>query len=326
MNLGGKRMKRLWVYAFFACLLYGSFCYGADNEKNAKGRFSVGYDLWYASWDVYTPDPAFTEFRDYDIDSTLVQGVTVSASSAKSGLGSWDFLIGAYGELVDDDDEDDNGKDEEQAEYFQGLLSYGYSEHKVLLTQIQWAEFEGELQGQFQFQTEWTKIDLLWMSPGGADKSTHWFGYGLRYTNYSMPLEFDIFQDLGAGPVKVGAEVYDIETKGIAFMLKGLDPIIFGYENDKWYFIDYDVAFGISTADADELKDSVYGFQFNFQIDAGLKHSIEWSRFLLGFKLGYRVFFDSQILAEWKDSDNQHASSTIRNFFHGPFFMIIGAF
>jgi len=37
-------------------------------------------------------------------------------------------------------------------------------------------------------------------------------------------------------------------------------------------------------------------------------------------------FFDSQILSEWEGSDKENASSTIRNFFHGPFVNITGAF
>ena len=108
--------------------------------------------------------------------------------------------------------------------------------------------------------------------------------------------------------------------------MKLMDPLVFGYDNGRWYFLDGDIAFGISRAKAAELTDDVHGFQFNCEINAGVKHAFRIGKGLLGLKLGYRIFFDSQILSEWEDSDNQNASSTIRNFFHGPFVTIIGAF
>jgi len=61
-------------------------------------------------------------------------------------------------------------------------------------------------------------------------------------------------------------------------------------------------------------------------IYGGIKHSFKIGNVFWGLKAGSRVFFDNQILSEWKKEHGESASSTIRNFFHGPFIMIMGTF
>lgn len=120
--------------------------------------------------------------------------------------------------------------------------------------------------------------------------------------------------------------IFYTDTKGIAFLFKAMDPINFGYDNKRLFFFDGDFAFGISSAEAEELKDDVYGFQFNTEINAGVKKGIDIGYALFAIKLGYRVFFDAQILSESDSSDEENTTSTLRNFFHGPFLTIIGSF
>lgn len=317
-------MRYFGIFLLVAiCFFTTSNCYSLENGTEDKIKLSAGYDCWYTMWDVYVPDPEFTDYHDYDIDPTLIHGFFVTASSAKTGTGSWDLMIGAYGDYISKKQEDEAG---EEAKILQALMSYGITGETRLVTQFQSGNFEGELIGQYKFETDWIKTDLLLMSPGSEGKNSSWFGWGLRYTQYSMPLEFTHYEEIGGEYVDVGHEVIEIETKGIAILLKNLEPMIFGYDDNKWYFIDYDVAFGISFADAEEFKDDVVGFQFNFEVDAGIKHSFKIGNGFLGLKAGYRVFFDGQILSEWENEHGESTSSTIRNFFHGPFIMIMGTF
>ena len=60
--------------------------------------------------------------------------------------------------------------------------------------------------------------------------------------------------------------------------------------------------------------------------DLGLVVSPHTSAGRIPTQKGYRVFVDGQILSEWKDTDGQTNSGTMRNIFHGPFFMLIGAY
>ena len=297
--------------------------YGFEGGSERSLKLTAGYDCWYTKWEVYVPDPEYTEFHDYKIDPTLISGLFVSASTAERGSGSWDFMISAYGDYLREKQEDEAG---EKAEYLRALISYGITEEKQLLTQFQSGKFEGELIGQYKFETDWIKMEVLQMS-SSKNKDYYWTGWGLRYTRYSMPLEFTHYEKIGEEQYEdIGHEVIQVKTTGISVVLKSLDPMIFGYDNSKWYFLDGDVAFGISFAEAEEFVDKVYGFQFNSEINAGFKHVFGIGKGFIGLKAGYRVFFDGQILSEWKDTDDQSTSSTIRNYFHGPFVTVIGSF
>lgn len=286
-------------------------------------RATAGYDCWYTMWSVYVPDPEYTEFHDYNIDPTLIRGLFMSVSSGKQSSNKWGLSVGAYGDYISNREE---AATDEKAKYITAMINYGFSE-KQILTQFQKAEFKGELVGQYAFYTDWTKIEMSFMPVSMTDDIGQLGGFCLTYLKYTMPLEFTHYEKIGDDNYKdIGHEVISVDTQGISIGFKSLDPMVLGYNNGKLYFYDIDCAFGISHANAKEFEDSVYGFEFNFEIDAGLKHAIKIYDGFMGVKAGYRLFSDNQILSEWKNTDNKSTSGTIRNFFHGPFIAVMGSF
>jgi len=288
----------------------------SDGTKALK--VSAGYDLWYAMWKVkgFALDDTTNVHKssDFKIDPTFIHGLSFSAESGSQKKGGWNVMLDLYGDYINRESSNASGK---KTDLLKALVSYGISDDKQLMTQIQTGNFKGELAGESSFSTKWTKIDLLLANPKSG------FGYGVRYLQYRMPVEFSHVSKAGAD---LGHVTYDTDTTGIAFVVKSTDPINFGKDNGKWYYLDGDFAFGISSAKAKELTDDVYGFQFNSQIDAGVKKAFKVGQGLVALKAGYRVFFDAQILSEWINSNGANTTSTLRNFFHGPFVGIVGSF
>ncbi|MBU1172892.1 MAG: hypothetical protein KKD44_25310 [Proteobacteria bacterium] len=297
---------------------------GSVEDINRVLPFSMamGYEQWVVNWEVegFSYDIESNEYSsdDYNIDPTLIRGVFVSTSSRNTGKSSWTFSLSAYGDYIRQENEDAM---DSHVKYLKGFFSFGITDNTALYSQYQSGIFQGELVGKTRFESEFKKLGLLLC---GANPKRS-IGIGLRFLTYNLPVEF-AFVDHETGD-DLGHAVYQTETKGVSFMLRSMDPIALGYDNNKLYFIDYDFAFGISKADAKELIDNVYGFQFNCELDAGLKGTLNFGENgLIALKAGYRIFFDSQILAEWEGSDDQNTTSTLRNVFHGPFISVVGAF
>jgi hypothetical protein len=229
-------------------------------------RLTAGYDVWYAMWEVegFAANVETNEYgnADYNIEPALIQGFTVSAGKGYTNNGSWGLLFNYYSVQIGKESSEATDK---KSEYFRAFFSYVMSKKSQILTNFQSGKFRGELDNNYQFETEWTKVDILIAEP---DRD-RFLGLGVRFLRYEMPVEFAII-DTETGD-DLGHEVYLTETQGVAFILKVMDPINFGYYNNKWYFLDYDIAFGISKAEADELVDDVYGFQFNSELNLGLK-------------------------------------------------------
>jgi hypothetical protein len=316
-------MKKLFLI-FALIVLPVSQLIAANNafQKNDDKLFiTAGYDVWYANWEVenfaYSEETDQYGSGDFDIDPALIHGMSVSARKGYTKKGSWGLMVNYYSDQIGQQASEETDK---KSEYFKALFSYVMSGNQQLLTTVQSGKFRGELDNEYQFETEWTKVDLLLAKPA-VDR---FFGYGIRFLKYEMPVEF-AFVESGTGD-DLGHDVYLTETQGIAFILKRADPVNFGYDNKKWYYLDLDVAFGISKAEADELKEDVYGFQFNAELAAGYKKIFNMKNGLFSFKLGYRVFVDTQILSEWENSDDENTTATLRNIFHGPFLGISGSF
>lgn len=283
---------------------------------------SMGYEHWQVNWyvDGFALNAETNTYTgsDYAIDPTPVKGVFVSTASKQRGEDSWSLTVKAYGDYIGKENEKEA---DSHIKYIRAFLSYGISENSALYSQYQHGVFKGVLAGESAFESEFKKLDLLLCgaSPERAG------GFGLRFLTYSMPVEY-AFVDHETGE-DLGHAVYRTETKGVSIMLRSMDPIVFGYDNGKLFFMDYDFAFGISRADAEELKDNLYGFQFNFDVEAGIKKAIRLGDYgLAAVKAGYRVFFDSQILSEWEGSDDMNTTSTLRNYFHGPFVTVMASF
>lgn len=320
-----KVMMIIPLVYFFNLYMVKPIALAADEElKTGVLPFTVaiGYEKWQVNWNVegfsYDDKTNIYNGKDYKIEPAIISGVFISSSSKNTGQNSWNFSLKAYGDYVKQESE--NNVDS-HAKYIRGFLSYGISNGTVLLTQYQHGLFHGQLVGNTFFDTEFKKMDMLLCGMGGHKA----VGFGLRYLSYNMPVEYAIV-DHKTGK-DLGHVVYKTDTKGISIAVSSMDPIVLGYDNNKLFFLDYDFAFGASKAKAKEFKDNMYGFQFNTDVEAGVKKAFHLGPYgLVALKLGYRVFFDAQILAEGDSSDNKNTTSTLRNFFHGPFVTIVGAF
>lgn len=320
--------KTAAVSVIILFILTGSSAFSDQNDEldRAEGvlpfTVSMGYEHWQVNWYVdgfsYDIDTNEHTSSDYKIDPTPVKGVFVSTSSKSTGDGSWSLAVKAYGDYINREAEKAT---DSRIKYLRAFLSYGISGDTALYSQYQHGVFHGELVGETSFESEFKKLDIL-LCGTGPERTT---GFGLRFLTYTMPVEF-AFVDHETGD-DLGHAVYKTDTRGVSVMLRSMDPVVFGYDNGDLFFLDYDFAFGISRADAKELTDNIYGFQFNFEVDAGIKKAFHMGD--IGFvavKAGYRVFFDSQILSEWKGSDDKNTTSTLRNYFHGPFVTVMAAF
>lgn len=321
-----KKLLILIVISMSILSIFMGSIAGAVEEEKSTGvlpfTVALGYEQWQVNWYVdgfsYDIDTNVYQSRDYKIDPTLISGMFVSTSSKNTGNNSWNLSLKAYGDYIKQNSED---RMDSHVKYLKALFSYGLSSNTVLLSQYQYGVFHGELVGNTVFDSEFKKLDILFC----GTNSHRTGGIGFRFLEYNMPVEY-AFVEHKTGR-DLGHAVYKTDTKGVSVLISSKDPIVLGYDNDKLFYMDYDCAFGISNAKAKELIDNVYGFQFNFDVDAGIKKAFHLGHYgLIAVKAGYRVFFDGQILAEWKGSDDKNTTSTLRNYFHGPFVSVMGAF
>lgn len=296
----------------------------ADKDSENHLNIIAGYDLWHVNWDVegfaYSTETNSYQSSDYKIAPSTIKGVFFSAGTKTQSNNGWRFWLSLYGDYVDTSAAEST---ERKSELLKAIFSYNISSDSQLYTQVQRGSFQGEIVDTYYFNTEWTKVDLLSAKYNSVSGRT--LAMGIRYLEYSMPVEYAIVNSETDQDIR--HDIYYTKTAGIAFALSSADALFDGRDNGKWFFYDYDCAFGISTADADEFVDSVYGFQFNAAMDAGIKRAIHFdNKGLLALKLGYRIFLDTQILSEGSNSDEYNTTATLRNMFHGPFVEIRGVF
>jgi len=158
---GVKKCNDLFFFTELLLLFWESVCYGQTDDIDKQGRIIRDYDACYTMWDVYVPDPQLTDYHDYDIDPTFVNGISLSASSSKIGSGEFQLLAAIYWDYAKEKDD----LASEDICFIKELSSYDFFNSRPILTQFQYADFECELVGQYRFETDRIKDDLLSMLP-----------------------------------------------------------------------------------------------------------------------------------------------------------------
>jgi len=335
------KCKNVGSLAFFLLFLpvFNTDLWGMEGEgdlvslpKPKRYGISVEGDLWYTMWEGL--GHGSLNFTDYDINSTLIYGLTLSGfyrtnSSTWFGVGlsylsdfQQEKIEGAFGEDV-----------QKATELINGLLLLNFGKNYHFYSRVLWGRFNGVLHANrpFGWSTDWLIADLLWIKPpvpaepeqlkqgetSRKSASDLWFGLGFRMIRYDQPMEIISYNRQGK---ETDSLVVNVRHAAYCLYGKLLDSSHFGIPSHSWFYYDVGLGFGVAVDRGDGLEEDLYGFDFTFDVDVGLKYIWTFRRFAIGIRGGYRLLGDMFILAQWEVEEGEDNTSTTQiNLFHGPF-------